>query len=206
MKKISNRRVALKRSLNRNRMMVYRPHRSNKEYLNCQDIDEEHNDIFNNQDYLKKEMKKLHATYKDADFFNKDNFPNQAHYNFLKIQPIEFIVKNNIGFMEGNAIKYIVRYKNKNGVDDLLKCRTYLLWMLEYKKNHTDDDIQLQSNSIKSSDYDNLIEFIKQEELDFNQKYIISRIFEYNSNKVKTLLEKAIFSLNMLIDKLENKC
>jgi hypothetical protein len=38
-----------------------------------------------------------------------------------KFQPVEFIIKNNIGFVEGNIIKYILRFKEKGGVQDLLK-------------------------------------------------------------------------------------
>ena len=55
------------------------------------------------------------------------------HYK-LAIQPVEFIHANNIGFMEGNCIKYLCRHKQKNGKQDLLKARHYidLLIELEY--------------------------------------------------------------------------
>jgi hypothetical protein len=43
------------------------------------------------------------------------------HYLKYKIQPVEFIIKNNIGFVEGNIIKYILRFKEKGGVQDLYK-------------------------------------------------------------------------------------
>ena len=42
-----------------------------------------------------------------------------SHYKKYKIQPVEFIIKNNIGFVEGNIIKYILRFKEKGGVQDL---------------------------------------------------------------------------------------
>lgn len=48
------------------------------------------------------------------------------HYMMLKIQPIEFILANNLGFLEGNVVKYVSRYKNKNGVSDLKKAKHYL--------------------------------------------------------------------------------
>lgn len=47
------------------------------------------------------------------------------HYN-LPITPLEYITKNNLGFIEGNIIKYISRYKNKNGLEDLKKAQEYL--------------------------------------------------------------------------------
>ena len=46
-----------------------------------------------------------------------------SHYKNYKIQPVEFIIKNNIGFVEGNIIKYILRFKEKGGVQDLLKAK-----------------------------------------------------------------------------------
>lgn len=57
------------------------------------------------------------------------------HYKDLKIQPIEFIYANNIPFCEANAIKYLCRWRNKNGKQDLLKARHYidLLIQLEEK-------------------------------------------------------------------------
>ena len=43
------------------------------------------------------------------------------HYKKFVIQPIEFITINNLPFIEGNVIKYICRWKEKGGVDDLDK-------------------------------------------------------------------------------------
>lgn len=59
-----------------------------------------------------------------------------SHYKDLKIQPIEFIHANNIPFCEANAIKYLCRWRNKNGLQDLEKARHYidLLIELETKK------------------------------------------------------------------------
>jgi hypothetical protein len=60
-----------------------------------------------------------------------------SHYKQFKIQPIEFITKNNIPFIEGNVIKYICRWKDKNGLEDLDKVIHYveLLKELEYGKS-----------------------------------------------------------------------
>ena len=59
------------------------------------------------------------------------------HYKELKIQPVEYIHANNIPFLEGNVIKYITRWKSKNGVKDLEKAKHYieLLIELESKQN-----------------------------------------------------------------------
>jgi hypothetical protein len=48
------------------------------------------------------------------------------HYDRMKIQPITFIVDNDIPFIEGNIIKYVCRWKDKGGVEDLKKAKHYL--------------------------------------------------------------------------------
>ncbi|MDC0088148.1 DUF3310 domain-containing protein [Akkermansiaceae bacterium] len=48
------------------------------------------------------------------------------HYLNMNIQPIEFITQNNLGFCEGNVIKYVCRHQNKNGIEDLNKAIHYL--------------------------------------------------------------------------------
>ena len=48
------------------------------------------------------------------------------HYKKFKIQPIEFIMKNNLNYCQGNVIKYICRYKDKNGIEDLKKVKHYV--------------------------------------------------------------------------------
>ncbi|MEY3768550.1 MAG: hypothetical protein RLZZ11_1620 [Cyanobacteriota bacterium] len=56
------------------------------------------------------------------------------HYKKLKIQPVEYIYANNIGYMEGNVIKYVTRWRDKNGVADLLKARHYIDLLLELEE------------------------------------------------------------------------
>lgn len=55
------------------------------------------------------------------------------HYKRYAIQPIEFIVKNDLGFIEGNILKYVLRHREKNGKQDLLKARHYIDLLLEYE-------------------------------------------------------------------------
>ena len=68
-----------------------------------------------------------------------------GHYKNYAIQPIEFVVKNNIPFREACAIKYAVRHADKNGAEDIRKAIHYLEMILEdYEKFtfdiHTDSD------------------------------------------------------------------
>lgn len=48
------------------------------------------------------------------------------HYKKKAIQPVEYIHANGLGFCEGNVIKYVTRWRDKNGVKDLEKARHYL--------------------------------------------------------------------------------
>lgn len=48
------------------------------------------------------------------------------HYNQFKIQPIEFITANNVPFIEANVIKYVLRWRDKNGIEDINKAIHYL--------------------------------------------------------------------------------
>jgi hypothetical protein len=53
------------------------------------------------------------------------------HYKELAIQPVEYIHANNIGYFEGNVIKYVSRWRNKNGVKDLEKAKHYIDLLIE---------------------------------------------------------------------------
>lgn len=48
------------------------------------------------------------------------------HYARFKIEPIKFIGENDLSFLQGNIIKYVLRYDAKNGLEDLMKARRYL--------------------------------------------------------------------------------
>lgn len=49
-----------------------------------------------------------------------------THYKSMAIQPVEFILANDLGFCEGNAVKYLCRYRQKGGVEDLHKAKHYI--------------------------------------------------------------------------------
>ncbi len=54
-----------------------------------------------------------------------------SHYKAKKIQPWEYISANDLDFFEGNVIKYITRYKDKGGVEDLQKAKHYIEYLIE---------------------------------------------------------------------------
>lgn len=64
----------------------------------------------------------------------------QEHYTANGIQPIDLMRQNFTpeafqGFLEGNIIKYVLRHRRKNGVEDLRKAMTYLTWLIEEEEN-----------------------------------------------------------------------
>lgn len=52
------------------------------------------------------------------------------HYE-MEIEPIVFILANNLPFIEATVLRYIARWKNKNGVEDLKKAIHYLEILVE---------------------------------------------------------------------------
>jgi hypothetical protein len=54
-----------------------------------------------------------------------------SHYKTLKIQPVEYIHANNISYFEGCVIKYVTRWRNKNGIEDLKKAKHFIELLIE---------------------------------------------------------------------------
>ena len=63
------------------------------------------------------------------------------HYE-MKIPPVEFIIANQIPFLEANVIKYVCRHKMKGGKQDILKAIEYLQFII--KDQYTDESNLLQ--------------------------------------------------------------
>jgi hypothetical protein len=54
-----------------------------------------------------------------------------GHYKDLAIQPVEYIHKNSLTYLEGNVVKYITRHKSKNGEQDVRKAIHYCQLILK---------------------------------------------------------------------------
>ena len=59
------------------------------------------------------------------------------HYKDMAIQPAEFITKNGIGYIEGSVIKYVCRWRKKNGIEDLKKAKHFLELLIELEGNQS---------------------------------------------------------------------
>lgn len=65
----------------------------------------------------------------------KDQQIGGDHYKSKAIQPIDYILGNELGFAEGNIVKYITRHQDKNGAEDIRKVIHYCQFILEHQYN-----------------------------------------------------------------------
>ena len=61
----------------------------------------------------------------------KDVQVGGSHYADKAIQPIDYIMQNNLNFCEGSIVKYITRWREKGGVEDLRKVKHYCDFLIE---------------------------------------------------------------------------
>ena len=65
-----------------------------------------------------------------------DRIYRPSHYTkYTAMEPITFLILNNIPFAEGNVIKYVLRWRDKNGIEDLKKAMRYLEMMITFEEN-----------------------------------------------------------------------
>ena len=100
-----------------------------EEQQNMGMMDESIKETVKDKGFTKTDLKKeaMKATLKQV---------GGSHYKDCKIQPIEYIVGNDLTFCEGNAIKYITRHRRKGeGAKDIHKAIHYLEMILETEYN-----------------------------------------------------------------------
>ena len=110
----------------------------NFEDSKCDGVEPEQEESMTYDEYLNQsDDSKCDGVEPDVEvYFESDLIDNQIHYTVNGIQPIQ-IMKANMtkeefrGFLEGNILKYPLRYKHKNGIEDLKKAKTYLTWLIE---------------------------------------------------------------------------
>ena len=59
-----------------------------------------------------------------------------GHYKKYAIQPIEFAMQNNLNYCQANVVKYVTRYKDKGGVQDLKKAIHNIEILIELEENN----------------------------------------------------------------------
>ena len=78
-------------------------------------------------------MESFNENVKVYNMLKKDVSPD--YYARYDVEPISFIMRNNIPFAEGNAIKYILRHDMKGGARDIDKAIRYLEMIKEVQYN-----------------------------------------------------------------------
>jgi len=69
-----------------------------------------------------------------------EDVKKQPHYTNVGMEPKVYIMANQMGFAEGNVIKYVSRYKLKGTpVKDLMKARDYIDWLIEEARKSSAD-------------------------------------------------------------------
>ena len=69
--------------------------------------------------------------FKSSNYGSLEKQVGGNHYSKMKIQPAEFINENKLLFAEGNAIKYIIRHRDKGKKQDLLKAIHFIEMIIE---------------------------------------------------------------------------
>jgi len=64
-----------------------------------------------------------------------------SHYIKMGIQPIEYIIANNLGYLEGNVVKYVSRHSCKGGAEDIKKAIHYLQFILASQYDESSADV-----------------------------------------------------------------
>jgi len=86
----------------------------------------------------------------------QDGVGTQTHYTAHGIEPIDYIVANQMNFLEGNVIKYVTRYKLKNGLEDLQKAQQYLTWLIDKVEKKTKQTNSLAGQTIMCNEGESL--------------------------------------------------
>ena len=83
---------------------------------------------------------------------------NPSYYGYDKavVECIDYIESHKFDFLEGNIIKYVTRYEEKNGVEDLQKAKWYLERLIEREKTKMKPhDVSLYKSLLETDELSN---------------------------------------------------
>ena len=73
----------------------------------------------------------IESKHSGADVSALDRQISGSHYKTMKIQPLEYALENDLGVCEHAVVKYVSRWREKGGVDDLRKAIHYCEILIE---------------------------------------------------------------------------
>jgi len=113
------------------------------------------------------------------------------HYKHFVIQPIEYTMKNGLGFIEGNIIKYVSRHKLKNGAEDIQKVKHYaeLLLEIEYGIKPNSNELETAVNAVATNEENSAVTLTEMVINHPVRKLILKRIVNemINQNAIQEL-------------------
>jgi hypothetical protein len=71
---------------------------------------------------------------------DKDAWSTQvggSHYTKLAIQPMQYSMANGLDALQHTVVKYVTRFRDKNGIEDLEKAKQTLDLLIAYEKGKT---------------------------------------------------------------------
>jgi hypothetical protein len=68
---------------------------------------------------------------KEKELKGNDMINKPLHYTKGKIECVDYIIDKKLDFLEGNIVKYVTRWKHKNGLEDLKKAQWYMNKLVE---------------------------------------------------------------------------
>jgi hypothetical protein len=102
-------------------------------------VDEVYDTIYTNQEMIDRiEMAKSINGFVEEKVAASETQVAGNHYSKLKIQPMEYCLQNDLNYGQSNAIKYITRYKDKNGIEDLKKAIHCIELLIEFEEKDID--------------------------------------------------------------------
>ncbi|MBR8759010.1 DUF3310 domain-containing protein [Porphyromonas levii] len=109
------------------------------------------------------------------------------HYSKRSIEPIEFIERNKLPFAVGNIIKYLTRWRDKGGLEDLKKAKQYMSFMDAYS-------ILIPSNNVISVE-----EYIGENKMGYEESEILRGIMSITPEKSEEERLQAYLSSEMIL-------
>lgn len=67
-----------------------------------------------------------------------DNQIGGSHYNKMMIQPMTYSMKNGLDPCQHTIIKYVSRFRDKNGIEDLKKAIHTIEMLIEFEEQKND--------------------------------------------------------------------
>ncbi len=92
-------------------------------------------ELVEDEESVQEEFDRLAAEFNESAF---DKQTGGNHYKDLKIQPMEYALANKLDLAQGNVVKYVTRFRAKNGIEDLRKAIHCIELLIEFEENNID--------------------------------------------------------------------